>query len=98
MHNDNSDNGLNIQPRSKNVNRIEVRVSDEFYDLVVAASQASNNPRLSMGEVLAKAFAEKIGKPDAWRMDKDKPGPKPRRRIPIVSKPNGKHRNKKVPA
>lgn len=57
--------------------RIDARVCDELYDLVLDEAKRLN---ISLGEVLSRAAAEKFGKPELGVLEKEKPGPKPQAR------------------
>lgn len=63
----------------KKVARIEVRVPDEFYNLV---AEVAERDKINLGEVLARAFAEQIGADEeSWKVEKDRPGRKPKMRV-----------------
>lgn len=72
-----------MQNRRKPLTRIDARVSDELYDLVLSEAEKEN---ISLGEVLTRAVAEKLGRPELGIVEKEKPGPKPRPRTPTREK------------
>ena len=63
--------------RRKAVARIDARVCDELYDLILEEARRLN---ISLGEVLGRAAADKFGRPELGPTEKEKPGPKPQRR------------------
>ena len=57
--------------------RLAVRASNELYDMILSDSQRLG---ISMGEVLTRVYAEAKGDPELGVLQKEKPGPKPKRR------------------
>lgn len=58
------------------VARIDVRASERLYNLILKDAERQ---RISLGEVLTRAYAQQKGVPELGVLDKAKPGPKPKR-------------------